>query len=279
MDVKMSIGIRIQRERIRRGLSQETLAEMLGVSRQSVSKWEIGQTMPDIDKIILLSQKWEMSTDDLLIEQPKESLDAVSEEAVRFIYKHYFLDEFAYGKDVLIYCQGDRMIFSVCSFDDYFEFCLIFNENEFKNLESHRDEFPSNILETYTPKWHGDTGWRVSVPVTNLETWEYVKKLMLIKMKPNRTPFPEEGLKKSVNGTRCDRCVHYLHQISDDGDYKKYVKERLDDRWGDDCNHDSPCSGQQQVCGGVITVGFPFGISTPADTITHAILPFVKDLM
>ena len=37
-----------------RGLSQEMLAEKIGVSRQAVSKWELGETTPDLNKMVLL---------------------------------------------------------------------------------------------------------------------------------------------------------------------------------------------------------------------------------
>ena len=47
-------------------LSQEQLAEMLDVSRQSVSKWESQQTLPELGKIILLSKIFRVSTDELL---------------------------------------------------------------------------------------------------------------------------------------------------------------------------------------------------------------------
>ena len=67
MDIKMGIGVRIQRQRLMRGLSQEALGDILGISRQSVSKWELGQTLPDIDKVVLLSQLWGISTDELLL--------------------------------------------------------------------------------------------------------------------------------------------------------------------------------------------------------------------
>jgi DNA-binding XRE family transcriptional regulator len=48
----LSIGVKIQEYRIKSGLSQELLADKLGVTRQSVSKWEVGQTLPEVDKII-----------------------------------------------------------------------------------------------------------------------------------------------------------------------------------------------------------------------------------
>ena len=48
------------------GWSQEKLAERLNVSRQSVSKWESAQSMPDIDKILQLSSLFSVTTDCLL---------------------------------------------------------------------------------------------------------------------------------------------------------------------------------------------------------------------
>ena len=48
------------------GWSQEELAERLNVSRQSVSKWESAQSMPDIDKILQLSSLFSVTTDCLL---------------------------------------------------------------------------------------------------------------------------------------------------------------------------------------------------------------------
>ena len=62
----LNIGIKIQEYRLKNGFSQELLAEKLGVSRQSVSKWEIGQTLPEIDKIISMSKLFSISTDELM---------------------------------------------------------------------------------------------------------------------------------------------------------------------------------------------------------------------
>lgn len=47
-------------------LTQEQLAEKTGVSRQSVSKWESGQSVPELDKIVALSELFNVSTDYLL---------------------------------------------------------------------------------------------------------------------------------------------------------------------------------------------------------------------
>ncbi|MBO8463159.1 MAG: helix-turn-helix transcriptional regulator, partial [Firmicutes bacterium] len=55
--------------RKQRGWSQEELAEHLGISRQSISKWESGISIPDIDRIIKMSDLFGVSTDYLLKEQ------------------------------------------------------------------------------------------------------------------------------------------------------------------------------------------------------------------
>ena len=52
----MTVGQRIAQQRKEHGLSQEALGEALGVSRQSVYKWESGSTLPEIDKLIALSR-------------------------------------------------------------------------------------------------------------------------------------------------------------------------------------------------------------------------------
>lgn len=62
----MNIADRIQQLRKSKGISQEELANSIGVSRQAVSKWESAQSVPDIEKIILLSDYFETTTDFLL---------------------------------------------------------------------------------------------------------------------------------------------------------------------------------------------------------------------
>lgn len=62
----MNLADRIQYLRKAQGISQEGLADQLGVSRQAVSKWESEQSMPDLDKIIALSDYFDVTTDYLL---------------------------------------------------------------------------------------------------------------------------------------------------------------------------------------------------------------------
>ena len=62
----MNIADRIQCLRKNKGLSQEELADKVGVSRQAVSKWESEQSTPDIEKIFILCELFEVTTDYIL---------------------------------------------------------------------------------------------------------------------------------------------------------------------------------------------------------------------
>lgn len=86
----MSFGENLQTIRKKNQLSQEGLAEMLGVSRQAVSKWELGEGYPEVDKLLILSKKLNISLDSLLV---GENMTTISEEdrpsgTIRIISPH-----------------------------------------------------------------------------------------------------------------------------------------------------------------------------------------------
>lgn len=62
----MNFNDRLTDLRKRKGLSQEQLGYELGVSRQTVSNWELGQSYPDFQRLVLLSDYYEMSLDELV---------------------------------------------------------------------------------------------------------------------------------------------------------------------------------------------------------------------
>ena len=62
----MTLGEKICRLRKARGLSQGDLADTLGVSRQSVSKWETDSSVPDLDKLVALSRRFGVTLDELV---------------------------------------------------------------------------------------------------------------------------------------------------------------------------------------------------------------------
>lgn len=60
------LSLRLMALRRERGISQEALAERLGLSRQAVSKWERGESLPDIENLILLARFYDLTMDGLL---------------------------------------------------------------------------------------------------------------------------------------------------------------------------------------------------------------------
>ena len=62
----MTVGERLLELRKKKGLSQEEVANVLNVSRQTVSKWEVGESTPDFDKILPLCNLYEITSDELL---------------------------------------------------------------------------------------------------------------------------------------------------------------------------------------------------------------------
>jgi len=66
----MEIGSKLKSHRMTQNLTQEEVAEKLHVSRATISSWETGRTFPDIEKLIYLSDLYDLSLDQLIREEP-----------------------------------------------------------------------------------------------------------------------------------------------------------------------------------------------------------------
>lgn len=75
----MSFGENLKNMRKAKGLSQEDLAELLEVSRQAVSKWEQGIGYPEVDKLLLLAKKLNISLDSLMSTDIMKAHDTTSD--------------------------------------------------------------------------------------------------------------------------------------------------------------------------------------------------------
>ena len=71
----MSLGIKFHRIKKKQNLSQEQLAEKVWCARQTISKWELGETAPDIKQAQMLSQIFNVSMDGLLGKDTMESIN------------------------------------------------------------------------------------------------------------------------------------------------------------------------------------------------------------
>ncbi len=82
----MNLGSSFSNARKRKGLSQEAVAEKLGVSRQTVSKWETGETLPDIRQSKRLAVLFGLSLDELIdfdldVQEIQDAIDRTSQAA------------------------------------------------------------------------------------------------------------------------------------------------------------------------------------------------------
>ena len=95
--MKLAIGENIRNFRKKNDLTQETLAERLGVTYQSVSRWENGTTYPDLELIPAISATLAVTVDELLgmpqIEKEKRAIDAFDELRRECIKREYDADK------------------------------------------------------------------------------------------------------------------------------------------------------------------------------------------
>jgi len=81
----MSFQEQLQILRKAKGLSQEKLAEFLGISRQAVAKWEVGQSYPDIARLISLSDLFKVSIDKLVNDYEENCRLTIEENKINYI--------------------------------------------------------------------------------------------------------------------------------------------------------------------------------------------------
>lgn len=83
-----------------KGLSQEELGNELGVSRQTISKWELGQSYPDFQKLVLLSDFFNISLDKLIkdIDLDDVRKNNQSDEKVSKMYEDFQTAKFIFNQ-------------------------------------------------------------------------------------------------------------------------------------------------------------------------------------
>ena len=99
----------LQKLRSEKNLSQEQLADKIGVSRQTISAWESGKASPELDKITAISKLFSVSIDELVGE--------IKTEASNFDKKEY---EKNYSKIALLRASGIFILFSGIAFGAFF---------------------------------------------------------------------------------------------------------------------------------------------------------------
>ncbi|MCH5207686.1 MAG: helix-turn-helix domain-containing protein [Oscillospiraceae bacterium] len=80
----MTFAEKLMELRRQKGWSQEELGEKLGVTRQTVSKWELGSTTPEMEKLAAISDLFGITTDELIKGKAAENTDVITEKKTRF---------------------------------------------------------------------------------------------------------------------------------------------------------------------------------------------------
>lgn len=115
----MKLADKIILLRKRKGWSQEELAAQVNVSRQSVSKWELGESVPDIDKILMLSQVFDVSTD-YLLKETEETIETAETENAESTHAYYNPDNI---NDVKVERQEPKRYVSRTEAMGYLDVC------------------------------------------------------------------------------------------------------------------------------------------------------------
>ena len=93
----MEFNNKLYELRKQKGLSQEELAGRLNVSRQTISKWEVGESAPDMDNLVSISELFGVSLDELVLdktpEQEQPSVQVVRSELYSDIKEHVLTDD------------------------------------------------------------------------------------------------------------------------------------------------------------------------------------------
>ena len=71
----MEFNNKLYELRKQKGFSQEELANRLNVSRQTISKWEVGESTPDMENLVAISELFEISLDELVLDKVHEEAD------------------------------------------------------------------------------------------------------------------------------------------------------------------------------------------------------------
>ena len=108
----MTLGNRIQEIRNEAGLSQEAFGERIGVTRQTVSKWELDQVYPELEKIVLISKVFKVTTDSLLIDGI-DTFDVKYDSFVCGVYKSKNSEIVVTNKYTLYFYASSKHLFGV----------------------------------------------------------------------------------------------------------------------------------------------------------------------
>lgn len=169
--------------------------------------------------------------------------EKVGLEIVKFMRGKYRLDEVAgmyYDIPCVRFRQGKKTIVSINLHKDHYDIQIVLGKAEREKYEAMKQEFPVEIQELYDRERSLHDGKWILIRVDNLQTLEAVKKLILIKKKPNRKPLSKENAVFGKCGHRCDLCVHYTQSTEE---FRESLIPHLNTVYGDNSDWSMRCTG------------------------------------
>ena len=100
----MDFGDKLKQYRLKEGLSQEQLAEKIGVSRQAITKWETKRSLPDVENMIILAELFKRTLEELVLDEVKK------QDEKRLVFESETVYDIDTGKHFDINLDGARKI-------------------------------------------------------------------------------------------------------------------------------------------------------------------------
>jgi transcriptional regulator with XRE-family HTH domain len=149
MEREQSMGERLLTLRSNNHYTQEDLAEQLNVSRQSISKWELNKALPDVEKLVQLSEMYKVSIDYLVMGREKtgaeeeDKKEGQAEEELRYVNKETFI-----RKTILLISMILSGVLFFCMV--FFAGRLLMNQTFYRENKSQEVTCVEKIYEQYT---------------------------------------------------------------------------------------------------------------------------------
>lgn len=110
----MNFGDRLKQIRANQGLSQEQLAEKIGVSRQAITKWETNRGLPDVENMIILAEIFKVTLDELILQRKQEQEAEEKMFESETVYdidgdKHFDIRVGSAGKICICSCEDEKV--------------------------------------------------------------------------------------------------------------------------------------------------------------------------
>ena len=163
----MTFGEKLQDLRRKAGMSQDTLAERLDVSRQAVSKWERDETMPETEKLVRIAQLFGASLDELLLDrEPAKEPKPDPQPQPQPVYRTNYVNQFrrhGYKLGYILIAIGAL----ICAFSLIMRLVMPAIGNSFMGTASDfMSDFTDNAMSSFSPFGEAEIIWEGDEPLT-----------------------------------------------------------------------------------------------------------------